>query len=735
MKIQSINSLTMFNDNQIIDLSKKLTIIFGYNGYGKSSISRLINSVSTTKLSNYNTKSLNSLESDKPLYFEILDDNGAKLDVVDAVVFNKDFVDTVIRKSSFIENKITSSSKIVTDLSFSEKEAFDIVSGKLSNIGQSLKIEKESVDRMIQDEITQEKMRINASKMRSYDLAKFYKDYDSMQTNIDQKEFITIRNKILSLGSFDEETRIPNVKLAQFAGIEEFIEIMSYSEEQMKIELFDKIMSNERDWILDGVEFANKDTCPFCYQSIRDVDLVKSFKKYKESNIAKKMESLKRYFSSLHNESNEILSNLQLIENSVLTFKEVIEKSDELISKIIVTRQYVTKIDEEIQKLYNDKRNNEYSIVNVDKSLNSVITGIKSDISAINVIVVNINHTFEKASQTFLKSRQECLDKFIFPSIKRKYLSHIEKIQQMEESYHELKSEHEIADKMYSEALKSRNPVIKEINETFESLGFEKYRVDGNFSLIHNKSRKEIDNSFTEKLSDGEKSLVAFTLFYSQIKLKVFDEPSLIVIDDPVSSLDYENIYNIYYLIDGMVRNNGSEKYLIATHNNIYLSCLLHRRDPKEYNLLRIEKNDSNKSSLIESKTKVSNVYIDKLREVKTISEKQTPSAHDKLIVPNFCRYVLETLSIFQFPNSTDPLSRLENFIREHNKILRNKGEAVFINDTRLTVLFGTINKGSHSTVEKVLDREDESDNTYKRMCCDTVKIVKEFAKFQFENL
>lgn len=367
----------MFNDNQIIDLSKKLTIIFGYNGYGKSSISRLINSVAKKKLSNYNTRSLNALDSDKPLYFEILDDNGAKLDVIDAVVFNKDFVDTVIRKSSFIENKITASSKIVTDLSFPEKEAFDIVSGKLNELGQSLKVEKESVDKMIQEEITHEKKSINASNMRSYDLIKFYKDYGSMQTDIDQKEFLTIRNKILSLGSFDEDTRIPNVKLAQYAGIEEFISIMGYSEEKMKIELFDKIMSNERDWILDGVEFANKDTCPFCYQSIREVDLVKSFKKYKESNIAKKMNALKQYYSSLHNESNEILSNLQLIENSVLTHQAAIEKSEELISKIISTRQYVTQLDDAIQKMYNEKRVNEYSIVIVNESLNSVIIDTK----------------------------------------------------------------------------------------------------------------------------------------------------------------------------------------------------------------------------------------------------------------------------------------------------------------------------------------------------------------------
>lgn len=733
MKIKSINNLTMFNDDQVIDLSEKLTIVFGYNGYGKSSISRLINSVSKTKLSNFNVKSLNALESDKPLEYEILDENGNSLKEIDAIVFNKDFVDSVIKKASFLENKINAGSRIVSDITFPEKELFDGVFGQLKDLNQAFEKEKETLNKMLLDEIANEKKIINASKFSTYSLDRFFRDYETIKTDVNQKEFLVARNKISSLGSIDEDTRIPNIKSASFSGLDDFKNILEYSEEVLKIELFDKLLTNEKEWILEGLEYIDEEVCPFCYQSIKEVEIVKSYRKFKESNISKKSELLKGIYATLLRETGEVNNSLGILENSVLTLKDAIEKSDDLVLKIVGTRQMVEQLEKVIRKLNDEKRNDIYKVITIDDIFFENVINIKSNVVEINEATIKINQTFEKTKQTLAKSKQECLEKFIFPSIKKKYLSQIENLRTSEENVITKKKEYDRVEKIYTEELKNRNPVMKEINETFESLGFEKYRVNNDFSLIHKKSKKEIDNTFTEKLSDGEKSLVAFALFYSQIKLKVYDEPKLIVIDDPVSSLDYENIYNIYYLIDDLVRNNGSEKYLICTHNHIYLNCLLYRRD--NVKLLRIDKDDSNKSMLIESKSKLPNIYIDKLKEIKLISEKLVPSSHDKLIIPNFCRYVLETLAIFLFPSSVDSLKKLEDHIREFNKELKKSNQSSFINDKRLSVLFATINKGSHSTVEKVLDREDDSDAIYKKMCCDTIKIIKKYAEHQLDNL
>jgi len=73
-------------------------------------------------------------------------------------------------------------------------------------------------------------------------------------------------------------------------------------------------------------------------------------------------------------------------------------------------------------------------------------------------------------------------------------------------------------------------------------------------------------------LSEGEKNVIALTYFMVSLKDKDFSDDGVVVIDDPASSLDKNSIFSIFGLITSAIRHTretdeNSWQYLIFTHN------------------------------------------------------------------------------------------------------------------------------------------------------------------------
>lgn len=287
--------------------------------------------------------------------------------------------------------------------------------------------------------------------------------------------------------------------------------------------------------------------------------------------------------------------------------------------------------------------------------------------------------------------------------------------------------------------LNKRDSVLAAVNEIFEQIGFEKYRIDADFRLYHKNSNKDVNFTFTNKLSDGEKTLVAFSLFYAQIKLSVFTDADYIVIDDPVSSLDYENVYNIHTLIESLIKEKSTSKFIILTHNHIFYNFLLYKRSSqkstlRDYNLYKIQKNEKNISEIIEDKSDSISVYVDKLVRINQIYSENRYHSHEVALIPNYCRYIIESIAIFFFPNSGDPVNSLFSEIRRNNKELLLSGQSAILSKSCVDILDKLVNVGSHAMVESIFDRERFSDQDYKTMCKGTIQIIKHFAPHQLHS-
>lgn len=130
-------------------------------------------------------------------------------------------------------------------------------------------------------------------------------------------------------------------------------------------------------------------------------------------------------------------------------------------------------------------------------------------------------------------------------------------------------------------------PDIKVINAYLKSLNLSKYTINSDYQLVLNKVDIKNKNA-NIILSDGEKTTLAFAYFLAKLKMN-YDKNSLrdlvIVIDDPISSLDENRIYTTSYLVakinqeiasENLVNNSEDKAQIfVLTHNGIFMSNLI----------------------------------------------------------------------------------------------------------------------------------------------------------------
>lgn len=93
---------------------------------------------------------------------------------------------------------------------------------------------------------------------------------------------------------------------------------------------------------------------------------------------------------------------------------------------------------------------------------------------------------------------------------------------------------------------------------------------------IISRSDKDENDDVYKSLSEGEKTLITFLYFLECCKGKTDKDDednrdNLIIIDDPISSLSQNYVYDIASIIHHELIKNETTKILILTHN-LYFS-------------------------------------------------------------------------------------------------------------------------------------------------------------------
>jgi len=334
------------------------------------------------------------------------------------------------------------------------------------------------------------------------------------------------------------------------------------------------------DWVGQGREFydANDDACPFCQQKVES-SFSDSLNAYFDEAYEKDMVSIDTLLTDYKTNGERIQKNLQLILDSPSKFidadKLKIEK-EVLDSKITVNLQTVKK-----------KRTESSLCIEFD-SLGNVLAEIKGIIDSANSAIIEHNKMVSNLAQERRSLTNQVWKYLLEEEIKEDLAAYLLNTKGLKKSIESLESQIEkkrIEYKNQGAEIKkleknttSIQPTIDEINNLLECFGFTGFSLAKSEKDRFYKIQRSDGTDAKETLSEGEKTFVTFLYFYHLLKGSESESgmttDRVVVFDDPVSSLDSDILFIVSSLIRGLFEelknNQGHIKQIFVLTHNVY---------------------------------------------------------------------------------------------------------------------------------------------------------------------
>ncbi|UOR46644.1 AAA family ATPase [Helicobacter pylori] len=391
------------------------------------------------------------------------------------------------------------------------------------------------------------------------------KEFDDLKEMESPKDYQTIKVKLESLFSFDIDKE---------AG-------------QVSKEIKEHISKVGREFIEKGIELQKEmsdNACPFCKQEIINNIIQaytsyfnKSIEQFKQDslevsgtlkkileqwNIKEILQSFERFEPFM---KKDFSTNKESLKNALEQIKVLLEKLQKEVDKKegVENKEKFQEIDkklsenyEKLQKCVGETRN----ILNQKKEQKKKLEKLKKDLKEARI------KKAKHDSYDSQKSKEEAKRKLSVLNCRHERLNRLlEKI-----------------DKKLKELYDQKRPDIETINNYLKALNLPKYSLDKDYRIVLNSDA--LENSEAKIiLSDGEKTTLAFAYFLARLKLfyKKEDLKKLVVvIDDPISSLDEQRIYNTTCLVAKINQELAREKLskaqvFVLTHNHTFMARLI----------------------------------------------------------------------------------------------------------------------------------------------------------------
>ena len=609
-----------FNDGRI-------NIFYGRNYSGKSTYSKIFQSIELKQLPEKYGDIDFEIKLANQTFIKSNEIAAHKLPI-DCKVFNQRFIDDNIylhndnKLNSFqisIGSDTNETLKKIEDIRLNElkprNEKLSQIESDITEKQQKTKISKDSLD---------SKLRITASKIKNLknpsvvvgnkydirDIKEEFKKYSAhfpilplqddekavaeLEKNVEQAKIRILEKNInkpqkIDLVSFDKNFNftlfLENTKklLSKVVSVSNILD--EYKDSPDKI-----------NWIKHGIDIHgdNPEKCVFCGNSI-DSELIKNLKLAFSDEL-----------SSLENElvlqNNRIKSEIQKLDaipniNKEDYFKDSVSDIQNINKEIENNIDNRKRVLEVLESKISEKRRDIFSKIEIN-DLNWL------DFSKIQVEIDSLyNDTIEQIEQ-FEDRKTKSID-FLrryyiikeFPVSEFTKLS--QEVDQLQEDMKKVNLEQKILNEEKEKfekdiielegSLKSESEAAKRINMILQnSLAHSEMSlksVDDEEGIYFEVSRNE-ERAYN--LSEGEKSLIAFAYYITRLESLSTEEKSktILFIDDPVSSLDENNIFYIYNLIFCLLEKKEFLQYFLSTHNLDFLKYTNRFSNKKDYYLI-----------------------------------------------------------------------------------------------------------------------------------------------------
>lgn len=657
------------SDNQDKCYSKSL--IKGNNGTGKTTFSNILYSIE--KNDSDILDRLKRIDSTDNINIEIELENGniIRYDNIKKQWINTEDVIVRVFNEDYIKDNIN----------FEEFDKTNKINGKYETQEVKISIEKNNFEnsknaleenkkqqKTIKQELEKEKNAFNARISTAYDAyCKIDIDFDKLN-NIQklEKNEKDFDNK---LQIFKNYKSAENFKMFFTPNIEEIddkiktrtIELLEYTEDATKISFMNEILKEseqKRVWIDTGLTYVGEDNlCPFCKATLDGNTIIEKYRTYKDSKIKENelaLNKCKDYFNQFI-EDKKAMNELNLKINpyiSMLNENKINLESNELEDR-------VNSIIEIIDKKLNDMQN----AIDTEelKKLNIYINELNIEIQKlkkINQQTTDINNKMSNAKKQLTELRKEIkelkIEQFVSNNLEK-----LSNLLTLKKSEILLLQQFKEADKLYKKKLIDSDIVTKEINDWLKFFGLDKYVIDNKFNL--NYSNKVINNK-TFILSTGELSIITFAYFLTTLVTGLTDDEKdrlIIVIDDPVNSIDYSKIYSFATAIKNIqtrIRKNNPPQLFVLTHNILLYNILVQSNFWKNKNAGIFELYKDNNSLCI--KKDIHNkdtIFINYLKKIINIAQSGSNYIEvENVVIYNCIRTVLENFRYLLNPEYSE---------------------------------------------------------------------------------
>ena len=694
-KIGKFSSINQEKNFQCGEYGQNRNIIFGFNGSGKTTISNAISFFANDSFISENEK--------KEIYDDVKNNNNSyvELSLQDSVsikypannthnksiyVFNPNFVATHVfngtkgnlKKFSNIGGEIKNKeidiineqikilneekTKLDDENKKLDEKHKEITRNKSKNFGKALTDRNKTiqVQSLLSSSLSTETIEALEKKLEQlsvdYDLSKKQTELQSDLEVLRQVDFS--RKAELDFNVIDDFLSKNIQQLSKDVLEKKIKEIQNLFEDNLYKQSTEKWLRYGKE-VLKNIGLKQKKICPVCNTDITDKfkNLLDDYEGYFDDTYEKFIKNLNEKIENL----SMIIDLVEQYELSADKLESVHIKYKKLLTDFSFDKYDFTNVKDRLKKL---KQNLKSKNDNVQKNITKP-QDIESNIILLNSALIN----FQKLKDSmliFLESKKlntNTIEDKIRRTYKKIILLEFDQTIQIGA----LKKYRDGNDRIIairnaeipklrgklSEELKKIKIESKSISNYLVKMGIDHFDVDINEDkedeniVIRFKNSSNAKNKLKNCLSEGEKTALAFAYFLSKFENEVNAvekiKESIVVIDDPISSLDENRLYSTAYLIHKNFEN--VRQLIVMSHNFLFLKHF--NSLSKKPNCLFLNQNKL--SELPEELKNFETPYFYMLRNLFDFNNDGVDYNEVKKYLPNYIRRILETFLSFKF--------------------------------------------------------------------------------------
>lgn len=574
------NVATYGSSPESLDWLSQFNFVFGSNGTGKTTVTRVIADESSFPTCKVTWK------------------RGTKLQ---PMVYNLDFVDKNFHQSAELKGVFTLGEKhedILKRIAAAKIEV-DILTKRIETLTQELqgddgiggkRGELTALDSALKDKCWAQKQKHDATLQGAFGgyrgsaekfKAKVIHEWTSNSaTLVPLPELEKKAETVFGPNPITEQS-IPSVETVKLVAHESdpILKKRVIGKEDVDIAALIKKLDNS-DWVREGRAFygASEGVCPFCQQSTTEA-FAQSLNEYFDEAFERDSKAIDELSTNYRTDAARIQQQIAGIIASPSIFLDVekLKAEKELLD---------SRVTINMQRLAAKKR--EPSRFVKLESVRNVATAIKTLVDAANALVAEHNKMVAHLSQErsslaaqvwkYLLERELKYDLAAYKSSRDGLEKAITAMETQITTAKTVKAKKEVEIRELEIQTTSIQPTIDGINALLSSFGFLGFSIAKSDNGKSYKLVRSDGSDAKGTLSEGERSFVTFLYFYHLLKGSDSESGTtidrIVVFDDPVSSLDSDILFIVGSLIKGLFEEvragTGHIKQVFILTHNVY---------------------------------------------------------------------------------------------------------------------------------------------------------------------